>query len=154
MSQIDRRRELAAIHIAAQQLGLDREAYEAMIYTVAGPSSLRDGKISAAHLDHVGRRRVLEHLKRLGWRRMAPKTAPIARPTPPDDRIRMVRKIRAILAEAHRPQEYADALARRMFGVDRYEWCLPDQMHRLVAALSYDRARRERGRRCDAVRDL
>jgi phage gp16-like protein len=51
-------------------------------------------------------------------------------------------KVRALLADASRPDAYADAMARHMFGVARWEWLDADQLHRLVAALEYDRARR------------
>jgi phage gp16-like protein len=137
----DRRRDLAAIHIAAEQLGLDRATYEAMLFTVAGPTARRGGKISAAHLDDVGRRRVLEHLRRVGWQRTAPR-APAGRPTPAPDRIKMVRMIRGLLREAGRADEYADGLSKRMFHVELFEWCAPDQLRRIISALRYDRGRR------------
>lgn len=57
----NRRRDLAAIHCAAKELGLERDAYEAMLYSVARVRS-------AADLDHAGRRQVLDHLRACGWR--------------------------------------------------------------------------------------
>jgi len=56
-----RQKELGAIHIAAKQLGLDRDAYEAMLWTVARVRS-------AADLDWAGRKRVLDHLAACGAR--------------------------------------------------------------------------------------
>jgi phage gp16-like protein len=51
-----RRRELAQIHIAKAQLGLDEETYRSMLWTV--------GRVrSAADLDYAGRNAVLEHRK-------------------------------------------------------------------------------------------
>lgn len=59
-----RRRELAAIHIAATELGLidngDDAQYRDMLWTVARVRS-------AAKLDAAGRQRVLDHLRGLGW---------------------------------------------------------------------------------------
>lgn len=59
-----RRRELAAIHIAAGELGLidngDDAAYRDMLWTTARVRS-------AAELDQAGRQRVLDHLRALGW---------------------------------------------------------------------------------------
>jgi len=51
-----RRAELAQIHIAAKQLGIDRDTYEAMLHAVARVRSAGD-------LDWSGRKRVLEHLR-------------------------------------------------------------------------------------------
>jgi len=59
-----RRRQLAAIHIGANELGLiddgDDCAYRDMLWTVARVRS-------AAKLDQAGRQRVLDHLRALGW---------------------------------------------------------------------------------------
>lgn len=59
-----RRRELAAIHIAASELGLidngDDAAYRDMLWATTRVRS-------AAKLDQAGRQRVLDHLRALGW---------------------------------------------------------------------------------------
>lgn len=54
-----RKRELAAIHIARQQLGMDDGTYRDMLWTVARVRS-------AADLDFAGRQRVLDHLSSRG----------------------------------------------------------------------------------------
>lgn len=54
-----RRRELAAIHIARAQLGLDDGTYRDMLWTVARVRS-------AADLDFAGRQRVLDHMASRG----------------------------------------------------------------------------------------
>lgn len=56
-----RNRELARIHIAAKALGLDDDAYREMLSGVTGATS-------AAELTADGRRQVLDHLKRCGFR--------------------------------------------------------------------------------------
>lgn len=130
-----RRKELAQIHIAIKDLGLDRDTYEAMLDSVAGVRSASD-------LDAEGRRRVIEHLRGLGWQPRRP-----GRGRPAAGRAELVRKIRAQLAEAGRPDTYADGIARKMFGVERFEWCGPDQLRRIVAALDYNARRHGRRRR-------
>jgi hypothetical protein len=153
-----RRRELAAIHILAAQLGMDtrdpnpESEYHAMLYAVGGAAARRDGEISAAHLDFAGRRRVLDHLHALmrarGLKRPR-RSAPAAdrdygrKPQVAADRQALVDKIEALLTAAARPWNYVRAMARRMFGVDQLEWATADQLRRLVAALEYDRRRRE-----------
>lgn len=152
LQRSDRRRDLAAIHVFAAQLGMDTadkspsSEYRSMLFTVGGPSARRGEEISAAFLDHVGRQRVRQHLYQLtkarGIKQKGEGRQPAGRPTPPPDRVKMVRKIRAMLYDAGRTHEYADGLAKKMFHVERYEWCVPEQLRRMIAALYYDRGRR------------
>lgn len=125
-----RQAELAKIHIAKKQLGLDDETYRNMLWTLAAVTSASD-------LDEHGRRRVLEHLKSRGFRDRT-------RPTPALDRAALIAKVRAQLFALDRPETYADAMSRRMFHVDRFEWCHPGQLHKLVAALTYAQQRAAR----------
>lgn len=120
--------ELAKIHLAKKQLALDDDTYRAMLWTVARVHSARD-------LDDAGRRAVLEHLKARGFRGR-PRTRS-TRTTPPRDRAALVRKVQAQMRAANVFSEYVDGMAKRMFQVERWEWCNPDQLHRLVAALAY-----------------
>lgn len=133
-----RRKELALIHLAAKQLGLDRESYESMLFTVCRVRS-------AADLDAAGRRAVLTHLASRGARigRHYP-----GRPRKPSQEKRaLMGKIEALLASAERPWAYAQAMARRMFHRERLEWCAPDELHRIVAALEYDARRHGRAQK-------
>jgi phage gp16-like protein len=132
-----RRRELARIHILAQRLGLSREQYEAVLLTVASVDS-------AALLDSYGRRQVIDHLERRlppdrrgGWRGRSRQRAA-------SGKAGLVAKIQALLIHARpaRDDAYADAMALRMFGVQRFTWCNLGQLGKIVAALAID-ARRQ-----------
>ncbi|MBN8479499.1 MAG: regulatory protein GemA [Burkholderiales bacterium] len=61
----ERSNELAKIHIAKAQLGLDDDTYRAMLWTVARVRSAKD-------LDAGGREAVLLHLRGCGWKDTAP----------------------------------------------------------------------------------
>jgi len=128
-----RRRDLAKIHLAAQQLGMDDDTYRDMLWTVARVRS-------AGELDQHGRKSVLDHLRAVGW---VPR-ARTKRPRVSGGRRDLMGKIDAMLTEAGRTREYADGIARHMFRVERVEWCRPDQLRRIVAALAYDQRRRQR----------
>lgn len=133
-----RRRELAKIHIAAKDLGMDREAYEAMLWTVGRVRSSKD-------LDAAGRARVLDHLKACGFK--AKRGRPHAgRPhnLGAEERGPQLGKVEALLAAAQRPWAYADGMAKRMFNVERVAWCNTEQLQRLIAALVYDAKRHGR----------
>ncbi len=136
-----RRRELAMIHIAKAQLGMDDGAYRDLLWTL--------GRVrSAADLDFTGRQRVLEHLKNCGF---TPRPSKPERPKDPAwawvnnaaaDRQAMLRKIAVMIKAADREKAYVDAIAKHMFGIDVAEFCAPDQLRRIIAALEFDRRRR------------
>ena len=128
--------ELAKIHIAKKDLAMDDDTYRAMLQAVAGVSS-------ASALTPAGVNAVLAHLKRCGWK---PKPAAKAgkKPIVAAERTALIGKIEALLAEAGRPWSYADAMAQRMFSVDKTGWLRPNQLVRLIAALTYDAKRHGR----------
>lgn len=129
-----RRNDLAKIHVAKKQLGLDDETYRDMLWTLARVRS-------AADLDDAGRKAVLEHLQARGFR---PKRK--RGPTPAGDRAPLLRKVYALLGD--RPVAYAEGILKHMFGdaaPARLEWATPEQLRKAVAALSYDQRRHQNG---------
>jgi len=128
----DRNTELAKIHIAKKQLGLDDDTYKDMLWTVARVRSSKD-------LDEYGRKKILNHLRSCGAKFKRKK-----RTTPAQDKQALINKIQAMLAEAKRPDEYADGMAKRMFHVERYEWLQWGQLRKIIAALTYDAKRHGR----------
>lgn len=134
-----RRRELAALHIAKKDLALDDDAWRDLLFTL-------ERVRSSADLDMAGRRRVLEHLDALRKRTFtghsnAPAKPAGKKPQVAPDRQALVDEIERRLGS--RPWNYARAMANRMFRT-QLEWCVPDQLRRLVAALEYDRQRKAR----------
>lgn len=128
-----RKRELAMIHMAKAALGLDEETYRAMLWVIARVTSAGD-------LDWSGRKRVLDHLKAKGWKGSKHRAAPAP------DKAPMIAKIRALLINhptGPKSDGYADGIAKRMFGIERLEWCDHVQLHKIVQALSVS-ARRAR----------
>lgn len=126
-----RNRQLGSIHMAAKRAGLDDAGYRDMLWAVARVRS-------AADLDFPGRMRVIDHLN--GVTHAEPEKA--RRPTPCDLNSAMARRVTALLRAAGRVDAYADGVARRMFKVHFWEWCRPDQLHKLLSALEIDKARR------------
>jgi len=137
-----RNKQLAAIHVLAQRkLRLDRETYVALLQRVAGVRS-------SADLDGPGRGRVLNELRRVSDEGRQQMRNAVNMPDAPqnvrEEIASMVSKVGAILAESGKSWAYAHGTSRRMFKVHRVEWLRPDQLHRLVAALSYDQRRRRK----------
>ncbi|MDN6861037.1 regulatory protein GemA [Pseudomonas sp. CAN2814] len=126
---------LAKIHIAKAQLGLDDDDYRALLGRVAGVRSAKElGPRQVAQ--------VLAEFQRLGWK---PESKQQGRATPkvPQNRQVVLKKVEALLASASRPWSYADAMAKRMFQRERVEWLDDDQLYRLMQALIIDRSRHE-----------
>lgn len=123
-----RNSELAKIHIAKQQLGLDDDTYRSMLWTVARVRS-------AADLDHAGRQAVLDHLKARGFKTPSkPDVTSIKRP--------LIAKIGALLADMKLSWAYAEGIAKQMYRRDKLAWCTPQELRGIVAAL----AKRQKGR--------
>lgn len=129
-----RKRELAQIHVAKSQLGIDDDAYRAMLWTVARVKS-------AADLDWAGRKKVLDHLKAKGFKIKS-------RPAPAASKAGLVSAVRAsLIACGNKPDAYADGMARHMFHLERFEWCTPAQLRKIIAALGYQQKRAEAARK-------
>ncbi len=144
----ERRRELAKIHIAKKDLGLDDETYRAMLWAI--------GRVhSAGDLGAAGRAQVLAHLKSRGFapRKGAQKASQKRSTSEWDwvnnaaaDRRALLRKIAVMIKGEGRDKAYVDAIAKHMFHVELIEFCPPDQLHRIVAVLVFDQRRRTESR--------
>ena len=135
-----RNRELARIHILAKDLRLDRGEYEDLLFALARVRT-------AAALGDAGRRQVLDHLAKLA-RKVAIKDPANAamthgiKPDVPAERQGQIGKIEALLADARRPWNYAESLAKRICKVDALRFCTAQQLGKIISALSYDAKRR------------
>lgn len=128
-----RRAQIAKIHVAVTQLGMDDSTYRDLLRRVTG-------KDSSAAMSVGEREQVIGELKRLGFsdtRRKSGSEVFAGRPATADG-TPMLRKIEALLTDAGRPWNYAIAMSKRMFKVERLEWLKGDQLHRLIAALQID----------------
>lgn len=127
-------------------LGVDDETYAAMKRSV--------GVESTTELDY---RKFNELLHRLGKLEMKARRrgsgtaykrvhssayASGMHVAPPEDKAPMLGKIEAILTSLKEPWDYADAIAKKMFGVDLVRWCDPGQTYRLLQALIIHQNRR------------
>lgn len=134
--------QLAKIHVAIAQLGLDEATYRALYERVTGKSS-------AARMSVAERDAVIAELVRLGFQDSRKANGKAAFPGRPanTDQVPMLGKIEALLADAGRQWEYARATATRMFKVERLEWLSDAQLHKLVSALQIDANRHSRSDR-------
>lgn len=126
MAKPHRNNQIAQIHIARQQLGLDDDTYRSIIRMMS------NGRTdSSAQLDYAERIKLLEHFRARGWKNTKTATPKAAKKTNQS----MIGKIGALLADMKLPWSYADGVAKRMFGRDRVQWCEAEELRAVIAAL-------------------
>ncbi len=126
-----RNAELAQIHIARAQLGLDEETYRDVLWAVARVRSSKD-------LDWTGRKKLLEHFKAKGWKPAPPKRAKAAKPVSAGQE-GMIRLLWSELHEAGKVRDPSDAalgawLTRNKWP-QRVEWLDGRQVTQAIEAL-------------------
>lgn len=134
-----RKAQLATIHVMAGRLKLDDDTYRALLERLTG-------KRSAADMDFRQRVVVLDELRRLSGdtaRRMRRTVPPPGAPQGVREELAaMIGKLEAMVAELDLSWAYVDGMSKRMFHVDKAQWCTAEQLHKLVAALSFHQRRR------------
>jgi phage gp16-like protein len=139
-----RRRELAQIHIAVQQLGMTDDDHRSLLWSVCQVKS-------AADLDWTGRKRYLDHLKKLGFKPRSkagrssqprPRTgtqAPSSRPLAQDAESRKIRALWIMLhqlgAVRNPSEESLAAYVKRIAKVDALQWITGEQAETVIETL-------------------
>lgn len=123
-----RKSQLAKIHMAKAQLGLDDDTYRAMLMSVAGIDS-------AAKLTAKQRAAVLERFESKGWKRKGKRhrgePANVALEKAP-----LMSKIGALLADMKLPWAYATGIMKQQgIKAQRLEWCTNKELHSIVVSL-------------------
>ena len=155
-------KELAHIHIAKEELGLDNDTYRARLMQLSGVSSSKD-------LTATGRAKVLEHLKQAGFKGKKTYTQ---RPHSADNKAQIL-KIEALLADMQLPWDYLMArqqgkdgshrfptdcdtyaipgsrktlsMVERLTGKKRLEWCTKAELSKVIAALAIHQKKLTKG---------
>lgn len=146
-STAERRQKLAAIHVAKGQLGLDDSTYRELVERVSKEHGTACR--SAADLDARQASYLLDEMRRLG----APKpkiqtrkgkTRPASYPGRPHNMdAGELSVIEAQLTNMGLAWSYADAIAQRMYGIERVAWVRKqDQLKAILAALHVEQEKR------------
>ena len=137
MSVDKRKRDLSAIHASKNKLGIDDDTYRQMLRAVAG-------KDSAGKMNQAERTKVLRHLKQLGGGKPQQKKAEYPGKPHNLNNEPMLQKIEAQLADMKLPWSYADAIAQRMFKIDKVAWLkTTKQLSAVITALSKEQEKCE-----------
>jgi phage gp16-like protein len=126
-----RNAEIAQIHIAKAQLGLDDDTYRAVLWTVARVKSSKD-------LDWTGRKKLLEHFKARGWKPAPPKRAKAAKPVAGGQE-GLIRALWSDLHAAGKVRDPSDAALcswlKRNKLPERMEWLNSSQITQAIESL-------------------
>lgn len=127
-----RNRELAMIHIAKVQLGMDDETYRSMLFTVARVNSAKE-------LDFKGRKDVLDHLKSRGFNSTPARGAKSNRPLASDPVSKKIRKLWILLAQAgainDSSEKALNSFVKKHTGIDSLDWLDSHQAHQVIEVL-------------------
>jgi phage gp16-like protein len=126
-------RQKAMIHVARAKVGMSEDDYRAMLsgFGVESSKQLTQGKFDA----------VMQHFGKLGFASLQ------ARYKVKSSRDMLRSKVKAILADLGLTDSYADSISKSRFGVDTWGWLKADELHKLVAMLTYHQ-KRQRAKRC------
>lgn len=141
----NRNNQLAMIHIAKKDLGLDDDTYRDIVRLV---SNGRES--SAGSLDYAERRKLLEHFESRGWKNKPAKNAK-TRPLATDDQSKMIRGLWIELfnlgAIANSSEAALAAFVKRQTGVNALQWLNSYQASQVIESLKKWVARVERKQR-------
>jgi phage gp16-like protein len=139
-----RARQLARLHALKKQIGMDEEAYRAMLREVGGVRPSVEGHVTAGNITNDGIGRVLDHLSKLAGEDPLKPSADVINRDP------QLAKIDALLRDAGRNWGYVlsrnergQSLLSRLTKKDRLPFCTPADLGKVVAALTVDAKRRE-----------
>jgi len=131
-------RELASIHIAAKALGYisadSDEAYRDLLQALFGVRTSKG--LSRRKFKILMQRFYADGFRPYGKKRRGAFVMP---PRAAWEKQPMLKKIAAILGDLGLQWRYADGIGRQMFGIASVSWCTQDQLHKVVAALEYQR---------------
>jgi phage gp16-like protein len=127
---------LSRIHIARQQLAMDDDSYRVKLRDMFGVRSSKE-------LTPRQARQLLADFERLGWKPQ-PGGRSKGKPRNFNALPTEITKIEAQLADMRLTWSYADAIARRMYGIERCAWLRkPEQLAAIIAALDVEQKKRQ-----------
>ena len=128
-------KQKALIHVAKSKTGMTDDEYRAMLDGL--------GVTSSKELDHAGFEAAMRQFKSLGFK----STGRYRRPASSKDRLKA--KVIAIRTDLNLTEGYLDGMVKNMKFKNRdgepiasWHWLDANQLHKLVAALTYHQRRR------------
>jgi len=133
-----RQRQLAAIHLAKRDLGLDEENYRRVLRNATGLES-------AGEMTDEQRGKVLSEMRRRGFHASSARAEPRSLGRRPHnfETNPQYSKIEALLHETGKGWGYAAGIGSKMFGKAWIEMCSAAELRGIITALEKYRSRHE-----------
>lgn len=131
--------DLARLHVARKDLGLDADTWKMTISGLVAGRTTSSGALTA-----VERKTLIGALKARGWTPTRSPGRRVRRFRVPETKEALAGKVRALLLDAGRPDAYADAIASSRFAVERWEWLDWEALKKLMQMLVIDQRRRQK----------
>ncbi len=129
--QNNRQRLINRIHVAATQLQIDEETRRQMQQALTGKASCKDMKLSELMVvDTAMQKRGFKPSKPDNPKRQRSQRKPNNFGAKP-----LMSKIEALLADMQLPWSYATGIAKKMYAIERLEFCNEQQLRSVVSAL-------------------
>ncbi|VVE35476.1 regulatory protein GemA [Pandoraea fibrosis] len=120
------------IQIVRRNAQMEEPEYRALLIAVTGKARTRQ-------MNCMEMGKVLDRLAEMGF----PSEAKLAFERVGKDRRAMLSKIDAQLRAQGRPRTYLDSMVKQICKVDALEFCTPEMLNKLIAALAYDAQRHQ-----------
>ncbi|TDX60780.1 uncharacterized protein DUF1018 [Methylosinus sp. sav-2] len=122
-------KQVAMLHVAKKQLGLDDETYRSILKKVGGAES-------AAELDRYGYEEALAEFKRLGFRATSPnRSFGLRRGMATPEQVGLIRKLWTEWAAGEEPEKGLDAWLERSFHVSALRFLPADKAGKAINGL-------------------
>ncbi|WGE32573.1 regulatory protein GemA [Actinobacillus genomosp. 2] len=135
-----RQQMIQKIHIGKAELKMDRECYTRFLLETVDKHScsvMTDGELM----------QVLQAMKAKGFKvksKQHGKKPDVGNSPTNQIRKRYMDKIEAFLTEMQKPWNYAHAICKKSFGIDRLQWCTEEQLRKIVQMLAVSAKRHGR----------
>lgn len=135
-----RQQMIQKIHIGKAELKMDRECYSRFLLETVDKHScsvMTDGELM----------QVLQAMKEKGFKvksKQHGKKPDVGNAPANQIRKRYMDKIEAFLTEMQKPWNYAHAICKKSFGIDRLQWCTEEQLRKIVQMLAVSAKRHGR----------
>ncbi|WP_018652740.1 gp16 family protein [Actinobacillus capsulatus] len=135
-----RQQMIQKIHIGKAELKMDRECYTRFLLETVD-------KHSCSVMTDSELMQVLSAMKAKGFKvksKQHGKKPDVGNAPVNQIRKRYMDKIEAFLTEMKKPWNYAHAICKKSFGIDRLQWCTEEQLRKIVQMLAVSAKRHGR----------
>ena len=126
----------AVIHIAKVQVGMSGDEYRDLLGSV--------GVESSKDLNNKTFGQVMKQFEKLGFQTTSRTGSKRKVNNLPNDKVRLMKKLEAIILDMSLSWEYVDAIARKRFDVDAAQWLDGEELFKLVQMMAVYQKRKRR----------